>query len=185
MPAAYSSNATLCVSVFMLQGTSTNAFCCGLLLPTRRTAKVRRMIDNPMGFEDFRALKAAGKVVHNHPDFKSLGGSCAVWVDDVATLPDDLRTGLTQLPVDMPVGSPEARYKRKWEALLADPTAYEDLRAYKAAMPARSSLPDFRVASSAARDQALWLDATNEDTAAYLERLDMCAMHPVIVAPDA
>lgn len=138
-----------------------------------------------MDFEDFRALKADGKVVHKHPDFKSLDGSVAVWVDDVSTLPEDIRAALVNLPANMPLGSPEARYKRKWEALLSDPGAYEDLRAYKAAVPARSSLPDFRVAGSAARQHALWVDPINSKTPPYVERLDMCKVQPSIVQPDA
>lgn len=157
-----------------------------MLLPICiRFTKLRNVLANPMTFEDFRSVKAAGKLVHNHPDFKALDGTLAVWVDDKTMLPEDIKAGLAALPADMPIGSPEARYKRKWEALLANPSAYEDLRPYKSAVPARNTLPDFRVIGSGARDHALWLDPANEETALYLERLDNSNVQPSVVQPDA
>lgn len=141
------------------------------------------MFSNPYGFEDFRGVKASGKINANHPDFKSLDGKVAVWAD-ASSLTGDLRDKLDNLPQDMPVGTPEARYKRKWEALLADPGVYEDLRAYKAAVSARHTLPDFRLAGSDDRASALWLDGS-DDTKVFLERLDMSAAQPTIVNPDA
>lgn len=155
------------------------------LLCVCRAIRLQHVVDNPMNYEDFRGPKAAGEINSRHPDFKSMDGSMAVWVGDMATLDDGLRAALANLPANMPIGSPKARYKRKWEALLADPGAYEDLRVYKAAVPARGTLPDFRVAGAAGREQALWLDHSNSETEAFLNRLDMCAVQPRVVEPEA
>lgn len=77
------------------------------------------------------------------------------------------------------------RYKRKFEALLAAPGQYEDLRVYKASSAARGSLPNFRLQGSTDRAAAIWLDHANPDTNAFLERLDSNSAQPMVMDPDA
>ncbi len=38
------------------------------------------LLSNPAGFVDYRARKASGDASTNHPDFKSVEGSIALWV---------------------------------------------------------------------------------------------------------
>eukprot|EP00775_Hariotina_reticulata_P001821 gene1821-2155_t len=154
----------------------------GLSSPRADAAAVKKVLDNPYQFEDFRDAKQRGESKPGHPDFKSIDGMTAVWLDN--DIPSILREQLQSLPSDMPQGGRLARYKRKWSQLLLDPSSYEDLRAYKTADPNRAALPDFRKINSVDQAHAIWLDDSVPETAEYLEHLANAATAPEVLQPN-
>jgi len=110
-----------------------------------------------------------------------LAGDVSIWVD--SDMPANLKQMIEGLPEDMPQGGPAARYKRKWEQMLAHPDEWEDMRDVKAAglSSETSALPDFRKISGA-RDarNALWIDNSMADTPLFMERLASCADPPQV-----
>jgi hypothetical protein len=162
---------------------------CACCLPCRpcctcnSKANVNRLLEDPYSFEDFRDAKASGKLLSGHPDFRSFDGSCAVWCDNTH-IDASMKQRLAELPADLPQGTPAGRYKRKWDALLANPAAYEDMRVYKSALQQRASLPDFRVQGSNDAATAIWIEPSFPETAVFMERLAMCSAGPRVMNPD-
>lgn len=143
-------------------------------------AAIEQIVSNPYNYEDYRTAKLSGEVDPNHPDFKSIDQKTSIWLDN-SCITEAARAKLASLPADMPVGcSGLNKYKRKWDAMLADPTKYEDMRAFKAATN-RQTLPDFRLVGKVCYKTAIYLNEQYaEETAMYLTRLSESSEQPSV-----